>query len=62
MGTDVKRKYREAMRGKLRLQDTYVDGVSDDEAALEAQQWHDEFTPPYDANQPSYQQDQELPF
>lgn len=58
----MKRKYREAAHAKLRLQDSYVDGVSDDEAALEAQQWHDEFTPPYEASQPSHQQDQELPF
>jgi hypothetical protein len=58
----MKRKYREAMRGKLRLQDSYVDGVSDDEAALEAQKWHDEFTPPYEASQPSHQETEELPF
>jgi hypothetical protein len=58
----VKRKYREAAHAKLRLQDRYIEGLSDDEAALEAQQWNDEFTPPYEASQPSHQQDQELPF
>jgi hypothetical protein len=58
----VKRKYREAAHAKLRLQDRYIEGLSDDEAALEVQQWHDEFTPPYEESQPSHQQDQELPF
>jgi hypothetical protein len=55
-------KHRQAMRTKLRLQDSYVNGVSDDEAALEAQQWHDEFTPLYEASQLSQQETEELPF
>lgn len=58
----MKRKYREAAHAKLRLQDRYIEGLSDDEAALEAQQWHDEFTPPYEASQPSKQETEELPF
>ena len=58
----MKRKYREAAHAKLRLQDRYIEGLSDDEAALEAQQWHDEFTPLYEASQPSQQETEELPF
>ena len=58
----MKSKRRQAARIKLRLQDGYVNGMSDDEEALEVQQWHDEFTPPYEARQPSKQETEELPF
>jgi hypothetical protein len=57
----VKRKYREAMRAHLRLQDSYIDGDMDDDAA-EAQQWRDEHVPTYQAGEPDRQTDQQLPF
>ena len=56
----MKRKYREAAHAKLRLQDRYIEGLSEDEAALEAQQWHDEFTPPYEGSTAEIQFDDEL--
>jgi hypothetical protein len=58
----MKRKHREAMRAAHRLQDAYVDGVSEDEAALEAQQWHDEHVPQYEPRPSDRRQDEQLPF
>jgi hypothetical protein len=58
----MKSKHRQAMRTKLRLQDSYVNGVSDDEAALEAQQWHDENVPEYEGNLPDRHIDEMIPF
>lgn len=57
----MKRKYREAMRAKAdRPWDDYVDGIEDD--ALEALHWHEEFSPSYEASQPSQQDTEEMPF
>lgn len=58
----MKRKYREAMRAALRLQDAYIDGLTDDEGAIEAQAWHDERVPEYPASAPDHHLDEQLPF
>lgn len=58
----MKRKYREAMRAQLRLQDAYIDGVSEDDAAIEARDWHDENVPVHQASEPFHHRDNELPF
>lgn len=58
----MKRKYREAMRAALRQQDAYIDGLTDDEAAIEAKNWHDEHVPKYPASAPDHHLDQQLPF
>lgn len=58
----MKRKHSEAAHAKRRLQDAYIEGLSDDEQALEALEWHDEFAPPYEASRPSQQLTEELPF
>lgn len=58
----MKRKYREAMRTARRLQDSYIDGISDDEAAAEAKDWHDEHAPHYEAGAPDHHLEQQLPF
>ena len=55
----MKRKYREAAHAKLRLQDSYIDGLSDDEQAEEVQGWHDEHLPEY-AGEPLEAYDDEL--
>lgn len=58
----MKRRYREAMRAQLRLQDAYIDGLTDDEEALEAQQWRDENVPQCEASEPDHHLDEQLPF
>jgi hypothetical protein len=60
MEAELKRKYREAAHAKLRLQDRYIEGLSDDEQAQEAQEWHDEFTPSYEASAAEIQFDDEI--
>ena len=56
----MKRKYREAAHAKLRLQDRYIEGMSEDEQAQEAQKWHDEFTPAYEASAAEIKFDEEI--
>lgn len=58
----MKRKYREAMRARLRLQDGYVDGMSDDEQAVEAQDWNDDYMPQYEPITDHHLDEQQLPF
>jgi hypothetical protein len=58
----MKRKYREAMRAQLRLQDSYIEGMSEDDAAMEAQDWHDTFSPPYQPAADRQPDEQQLPF
>lgn len=58
----MKRKYREAMRTAQRLQDAYIDGVTDDEAAAETQTWHDEHVPEYPASTTDHHLDEHVPF
>jgi hypothetical protein len=58
----MKRKHREAMRAHADRQwDWYIDPDLDE--AVEAKDWHDTFTPPYEAStQPSHHLDETLPF
>ena len=60
----MKRRHGDAMRAKAsRKWDWNVDGIGDDEQALEMLEWHDEFSPPYEAStQPSHHLDETLPF
>lgn len=57
----MKRKYREAAHAKLRLQDAYIDGVTDDEA-LDAQQAYDDYEPVYEGDMPDSHLDKMIPF
>ena len=58
----MKRKYREAMRAAARPWDGYVSGMSDDELAIEALEWNDEYTPPYEASTDHHLDEHQLPF
>ena len=58
----MKRKYSQAAHAKRRLQDAYIDGITDDEQAEEAWDWHDEYTPPYEASQNHHVDEHKLPF
>lgn len=58
----MKRKHCEAMRAHADMQwDWYIDPELDE--AVEAQEWHDTFSPPYEAStQPTRQIEETLPF
>lgn len=58
----MKRKYREAAQAKLRLQDKYIDGLSDDEQAEEVQGWYDEHLPEYAGEPLDSHADEMIPF
>jgi hypothetical protein len=60
MERTVKRKYSDAARIKRRLQDSYVDGLTDDEQAVEARDWHDAYTPPIETHWPPIDLNDEL--
>lgn len=57
----MKRKYREAAHAKLRLQDAYIDGVTEDDA-LDTQQAYDDYEPVYEASADDHHLDSQLPF
>ena len=58
----MKRKHRDAMRAQARIQDMYIDGMSDDEQAAEMLDWHDEYAHPYKASADHHIDEQTLPF
>jgi hypothetical protein len=58
----MKRKHSEAAHAKRRLQDAYIEGLSDDEQALEALEWHDDYTSQYGYEPEMQHEDELIPF
>lgn len=58
----MKRKYSDAARIKRSLKDAYIDGLTDDEQAAEAQDWHAEHVPGYEAGGDQHLNDELIPF
>ena len=56
----MKRKHSEAAHAKRRLQDAYIEGLSDDEQAAEMRDWHDDYTSQYGASEAEQQYDSDL--
>lgn len=58
----MKRKHSEAAHAKRRLQDAYIDGLSDDEQAADALGWYDDYEPQYEASMTDNHLDEQVPF